>query len=223
MHITVIAKAPVAGLVKTRLCPPCTPEQAAALAAAGLADTMDNIDSMIETRHATRPSDAVRTLLLDGVPQHWMSPTWRVIAQRGEGLGDRLRNGFTDLGPGVITGMETPHVAALLDLALDAVAAGCDVLGPAEDGGYWVIGLCKRTVNCVADVFDGVAMSTSTTGAQQLDRLRRIGRSTVSLPVARDLDDFADLIAVANSGRRGRLATLAGAIVDGLPRRVVKV
>ena len=212
MHITVIAKAPVAGLVKTRLCPPCTPEQAAAVAAAGLADTVDAIDASV----ADAQSCARRVLLLDGVVQAWMPTAWAVVAQRGDQLGERLCNGFFDLGPGVITGMETPHVAHLLAGALEAISAGHDVIGPAEDGGYWMIGLCARTLRNLPAVFDGVPMSTSTTYAVQRERLHRAGRSILTLPLARDLDDFADLCAVAASGRTGRLAAMARDLVDGL-------
>ena len=216
MHVTVIAKAPVPGRVKTRLCPPCSPQQAAALAAAGLAETMSGIDATLHARSAKRRTGVMRTLLLDGTPQPWMSSAWRVIAQRGEGLADRLANGFSDLGPGVIIGMETPHITPLLGRALDAVSAGNDVFGPAEDGGYWMIGLCARTAARALEVFDGVVMSTSTTGAVQLERLKRIGQSPVVFPVARDLDDFDDLLAIAESSREGELATLARATVDAL-------
>jgi glycosyltransferase A (GT-A) superfamily protein (DUF2064 family) len=207
MHITIIAKAPVAGRVKTRLCPPCSPQQAAAIAAAGIADTIDAIEAALRRRSGAA-SPVIPTLLLDGEPQAWIPPSWRVVPQRGDGLAERLRNGFVDLGPGAIIGMETPHVAGHLVAALADIAAGRDVLGPAEDGGYWAIGLCASTTWHAGAVFDGVPMSTSITGEQQLRRLERFGTPR-RLPLARDLDDFADLVAVADSGRSGRLPRLA--------------
>lgn len=212
LHATVVAKAPVAGRVKTRLSPPCTPEQAAAVAAAGLADTLDAVAALtVDRAIAVR-----RTLLLDGAVQPWMPATFDVVAQRGDGLAARLRNGFADLGPGVVVGMETPHVAPMLGHALELVADGDDVLGLAEDGGYWMIGLSARTVDRVDDVFSGVPMSTSRTGAVQLRRLRRAGGHVHLLPSARDLDDWDDLVAVAASGRAGRLPTVARTLVDRL-------
>lgn len=204
MHITIVAKTPVPGRVKTRLCPPCTPQQAADIARAGVLDTIDAIDRALRTRHG-----ATRTLLLDGNVEPWMPLHWRVVAQRGNGLAARLGNGFEDLGEGIIVGMETPHVASLLPGALRHLREGNDVLGPAEDGGYWAIGLCERTAGHAAKVFDGVEMSTSTTGDDQLRRLRALGGRVALLPEARDLDDYADLCAIAGSGRQGRLGAIA--------------
>lgn len=207
-HVTIVTKTPVAGRVKTRLCPPCTPEEAASVATAGILDTIDAIDDIrgIET--------ALRALLLDGDVQAWMPGDHVVVAQRGDGLGERLRNGFDELGPGVVIGMETPHVAHHLGTALAAIRAGRDVIGLAEDGGYWAIGLCARTVRRLDAVFRNVPMSTSHTGAAQLGRLVAIGgRPPHLLPTARDLDTFDDLVAVARSGRSGRLPTIARATV----------
>lgn len=205
MHVTVVAKAPVPGRVKTRLCPPCTPHQAADIATAAIADTLDAIDATLDV--TTR-----RVLLLDGDAQPWMPAHWKVIPQRGHGLGERLRNGFADLGPGIITGMETPHVAGLLADALRSVAHGIDVIGLADDGGYWTIGLSSRTIVRLDKVFDGVPMSTSSTGELQVARLRALGAIHL-LPTARDLDTIDDLRAVATSHRAGRLPELARSIV----------
>ncbi|CAN5627665.1 DUF2064 domain-containing protein [soil metagenome] len=209
MHITIIAKTPVPGLVKTRLCPPCTHEQAAAIARAGMLDTIEAIDGAFQVAR-----DATRTLLLDGDVETWMPANWQVEPQRGDGLLERIRNGFYDLGPGIIVGMETPHVAALLPDAIDHLLAGRNLLGLADDGGYWAIGLCARAAAQVDEVFGAIEMSTSTTGEQQLRRLQALGSETVLLPHARDLDDYADLCAIAESDRGGRLGDLARQIVN---------
>ncbi len=189
MHLTVIAKEPRPGFVKTRLCPPCTPDEAAAIAAAALADTLDEMDEL-----ATRnPGDVRRLLLFDGDATTWVRPGWEVVAQRGRGLAERLANAFDDLGRGVIVGMETPHVVASLGAALDAVAAGGDGIGLAGDGGYWAIAL--GTVD--RRVFDAVPMSTSNTGLAQLRRLHAHGRSVRRLRFARDLDTYDDVVHAA--------------------------
>lgn len=218
LHATIIAKTPEPGHVKTRLCPPCSYEQAAAVATAGLLDTVDAID-VIPGIEAAR-----RTLLLAGARRPWMPGHYEVAGQRGDGLGERLRNGFADLGPGVVIGMETPHAAHHLGEALAAVRAGRDVIGPAVDGGYWTIGLCASTLARLDEVFDGVPMSAASTGVAQLARLRAIAhRPPLVLPAARDLDTFDDLVAVAASGRDGRLGPLARRLVGTLraapPRR----
>src|SRR5215217_5979419 len=91
MQILVMAKAPVPGRVKTRLCPPCTPEQAAAIAAAALADTLDVAGGVPAVRH---------TLVLEGA--HPVPAGWACVPQRGDGLGERLANAFADTAlPGV--------------------------------------------------------------------------------------------------------------------------
>ena len=212
VHITIVAKAPVAGRVKTRLCPPCTFEQAADIAAAGLADTIDAIDAIPGIGQARR------TLLLDGVAQRWMPDDYAIVPQRGDDLCERLRNGFADLGPGVITGMETPHVAHLLGAAATLVRNGTDVLGLAEDGGYWAIGLSAATIERLDEVFDAVPMSTPTTGAIQLRRLRSVGARVELLASARDLDTIDDLYAVATAGRPGRLPRVARNVIADLAR-----
>jgi uncharacterized protein len=189
VHLTVIAKEPRPGHVKTRLCPPCTPTEAAAVAAAALTDTLDAVDALCSQRR-----DAVeRVLLFDGDPTGWCRTGWRAHAQRGGALGERLANGFDDLGPGVIVGMETPHVVDGLHAALDAVQDGRDAIGLATDGGYWAIAL--GTVDRA--VFAGVPMSATHTGLSQLRRLHLLGRLVVRLPIARDLDNFDDLVDAA--------------------------
>ncbi len=206
MHVTIIAKAPVAGDVKTRLCPPCTPEQAARIAAAALADTFAAVD---EVAAAT---GARRVLLLDGTGQEWMPTTFEVVSQRGDGLGQRLGNGFLDLGPGVIVGMETPHVVSALAGAIEAASCGVDTIGLALDGGYWMIGLCAESAAMAHDLFEGVAMSATHTGLSQLRRMHACGCRVRLLPTARDLDTVDDLEAVAVSGRGGTLAAVAAEV-----------
>jgi glycosyltransferase A (GT-A) superfamily protein (DUF2064 family) len=214
VHVTIITKAPESGRVKTRLCPPCTLEEAAAVAAAALADTIHAVDAVVadDARRRGDGSPVRRVLLLDGAPGEWIPPGFEIVAQRGGDLGERLANGFADLGPGVIVGMDTPWACRWLGTAIDAVAAGFDVIGLATDGGYWVIGLA------VVDgaVFSGVPMSASHTGVAQLHRLHDLGRRVRLLPMARDLDGVDDLVAVAASGSEGRLGPTARAVVARL-------
>jgi uncharacterized protein len=207
MHVTIIAKAPVAGKVKTRLCPPCTPEQAARVAAAALADTFAAVD---EVAAAT---GARRVLLLHGASQDWMPTTFEVVAQRGDGLAQRLCNGFLDLGPGVIVGMETPHVVPALAGAIEAARCGVDTVGLALDGGYWMIGLCAESAAMADDLFDGAAISATHTGLSQIRRMHAHGRRVRLLPTARDLDTVDDLQAVARRGGGGTLAVVAAEVL----------
>ena len=210
MHLTVIAKAPIAGRVKTRLCPPCTHGQAAEIAAAALADTFDAI-TMVVSGTGVRP-----VLLIEGEPPVFTPAEFDVLPQRGDGLEQRLRHGFCDLGPGVIVGMDTPQAVAGLGAALGRLERGVDVLGLAIDGGYWAIGLACADDDFLTAVFGDVPMSTSRTGVYQLRRLHQLGRSVHMLASTRDLDTVGDLLAAAAGPRVGRLGDVARAIAATL-------
>ena len=183
-----MAKAPVPGRAKTRLCPPLAPAQAAALAEAALADTLQAV--------AWTPA-ARKIVALDGGPGAWLPPGFELMQQRGARLGERLANAVADVGePLLLLGMDTPQLTrALLCEALQRLAEpGADaVLGPTADGGYWTIGLRVPDPR----VFDGVPMSTAATAARQRARLRELGLRTTQLASLRDVDTFEDALAVA--------------------------
>ncbi|MFA9401204.1 MAG: DUF2064 domain-containing protein, partial [Acidobacteriota bacterium] len=164
--LLVIAKAPVPGRSKTRLCPPCTTAQAAELAEAAIADTLDAV---------SQTDCGGRTIVLDGEPGEWLPEGIGVVPQADGGLGDRLAAAFAACdGPALLIGMDTPQVSpALLTDSLERLARpGTDaVLGPCVDGGYWAIGFRRAH----PEAFVGVPMSTSMTGDIQLERLRRLG------------------------------------------------
>lgn len=190
-RLLVIAKAPVPGRVKTRLCPPCTPEQAAAVAAAALADTL-------AAGSTSRAAD--RILVLDG--RHPAPPGWQTVAQHGDGLGDRLANAFTEQAahrrPVLLVGMDTPQLTpAHLDDAMRLLTApdGPDaVLGAAVDGGWWALGLRAAAHGaCLRDI----PTSTATTGADTLRALRARRLDVAELPRLRDVDTAADAREVA--------------------------
>lgn len=195
--LIVIAKAPVAGRVKTRLCPPCTPAEAAGLARAALADTL--------ARVLEAPVDR-RVLVLDGQPGDWLPAGFEVIAQRGRGLDERLATAFADVGgPALLVGMDTPQLS--VDLLVEGVRALADpqvdaVLGPASDGGYWCIGLREPR----ADALVGVPMSVRETCRRQRDRLRSLDLRVRELGRLRDVDRIDDALAVAATIPRSRFA-----------------
>lgn len=199
--IIVIAKEPVSGLSKTRLCPPCDPEQAAALARASLEDTLEVV--------ATVPA-ARRVLALDGEAGPWLPQGFEVIPQRGDGLDERLAAAFEDTGcPALLVGMDTPQLSkASLTSALSALMSpgiGA-VLGPAEDGGFWAIGLRAGD----RGLLEGIPMSVAETGARQRERLEKYGLQVHMLERMRDVDLFPDALAAAAEAPHSRFAaTLA--------------
>jgi rSAM/selenodomain-associated transferase 1 len=186
--ILIIAKEPVPGRVKTRLTPPYTPEQAAALAAAALADTLEV---------AARTQAALRTLALSGTPGPWVPPGVRVLPQRGDGLDERLAHAFADAYDGrplVLIGMDTPQVTpALLAAAAAALRTHDAAFGPATDGGFWLLGLREPDPALLA----GVPMSRPDTGRRQLARLAAAGLGVALLPALTDVDTPADVERVA--------------------------
>ena len=186
--LVVMAKQPLAGHVKTRLCPPLDHAQAAALAEAALADTLNAV--------AWTPARR-RVLALDGEPGDWLPAGFDVVAQRGAGLAERLANATSDVAqPLLFVGMDTPQLTrALLVDALEQLARpGVDaVVGPTTDGGFWTIGLREPD----PEVFAGVPMSCAATGAAQRARLDELGLTTVELEALRDVDSYEDAVAVA--------------------------
>jgi rSAM/selenodomain-associated transferase 1 len=188
VNVLVVAKTPEPGRVKTRLCPPCTPEQAARVAAAALADTLDTVSAAPAT---------LRTLVVEG--PHPAPPGWARIPQRGAGLGARLAHAFADTRrpatPSLLIGMDTPQVTTdrLADAA-DLLRTADAVIGLAEDGGWWALGLAEPAH---ATMLRDVPTSQPTTGARTFAALRRRGLRVAALPVLRDVDTAADARAVA--------------------------
>ncbi|MFD6415328.1 DUF2064 domain-containing protein [Streptomyces sp. NPDC060194] len=195
--LLVIAKAPVAGRVKTRLTPYFSPGQAAALAAAALADTLDAVLATPARR---------RVLVLDGEPGGWVPPGVEVVPQSAGGLDERLAAAFGGCaGPALLVGMDTPQLTP----ALLAPAAGADAwrdcdawFGPALDGGFWALGLSAPD----PELLRGVPMSTPETGRLQRARLTDAGLRVRDLPPLRDVDTPADAIEVAALAPGGRFA-----------------
>lgn len=192
LTIAVVAKEPRPGAVKTRLSPPCTAEQAADLARAMLADTL----SVVAAAPAAR-----RLLVLDGEPGDWVPAGFEVVGQVAGTLDVRLAH-VLDLvdGPTVLIGMDTPQLTPdLLSCDFDAYPAW---LGPADDGGYWAIGLAEPDPRHVL----GVPMSQPHTCAAQRQALAAGGLDVATLPVLRDVDSWDDAVAVSRDAPRTRFA-----------------
>ena len=198
-QVIVIAKEPVPGRVKTRLTPPFTPQEAAQLAEAAIADTLAAVAATPVAR---------RVLALAGSPGPWLPPGFDVIAQSGGGLDVRLGRAFADCHAGralpmVLIGMDTPQVTPeLLTAAVTPLLTGeADAtFGPAADGGFWLLGLCRPDPRLIA----GVPMSTGDTGRIQRERLTAAGLRVRDLRELTDVDTFAEAeqVAAATPGSR---------------------
>jgi glycosyltransferase A (GT-A) superfamily protein (DUF2064 family) len=221
--IVVLAKEPVPGQVKTRLCPPCTDEQAAALAGAALLDTLASV----------RSSGALHRVValgagpggLPAVDVLALRAEWGLVLvpQREGGLGARIAGAFADAAtalsasmPMLLVGMDTPQASpALLDRCLAALGRrGVDAaLGLADDGGWWALGLRDPAR---AELVAPVPMSTSDTGRLTLTALRAAGLRVAALPVLRDVDRWADALAVSAAAPGTRFAAGVSRVAAGL-------
>lgn len=199
----VVAKAPVAGEVKTRLGADIGMGAATEVAAAALLDTLGACQAAFGVEHCLVAlsgdlSAAARAeeigAALDG---------WRVFPQRGDGLAERLAAAHADAGPDgplLQVGMDTPQLT--VDRLHDAAAAlaGVDaLLGPADDGGWWVLGLHQRGAGAV---LHAVPMSAPTTYDDTRRALEDSGLRVGATVALRDVDTVhdADLVAAEASG-----------------------
>jgi glycosyltransferase A (GT-A) superfamily protein (DUF2064 family) len=205
----VVAKAPVPGAVKTRLGREIGMERAARLAAAALLDTFESCAAAfgVERCHL-----ALAGRLADSVAPEELARRargWTVHPQRGATFAARLRHAHQDAaarGAAVVQiGMDTPQVrpAELRRAARQLVRTSSAVLGPAADGGWWLLGVGDPAL---VGHLDGVPMSTSATGALTTTALRRAGATVATAAVLRDVDTAADAEAVAGQAPRTRFA-----------------
>jgi len=210
-QLVVLAKAPVPGRVKTRLTPPFTPHEAAMLAEAALADTLEAGASASFARHVLALADQWAT---PGALRAELPGRFEVVPQRGGGLDERIGAAFDDAYalqrvPVVLIGMDTPQVTpGLLETVAQPLVSGdADaVFGPAVDGGFWLLGL--RTPD--PELIRGVPMSVAETGQVQLARLRAAGLRVRQVPELVDVDTVADAVLVARQAPGSRFAAALG-------------
>ncbi len=207
--VLVVAKAPVVGRVKTRLGVRIGMAAAAELAAAALLDTIDACAAYAPGRcHLALEGDLAQARR--GAEVRRRLSGWRVFAQEGQGLGERLAHAHGHLaGPRVQVGMDTPQVTpAQLGEVVAGLEAHRAVVAPATDGGWWALAL---RVPGDARVLRRVTMSTADTARRTraaLATLRDPGGPAYSVGTAAELTDVdtvsdADQVGVASSGEFG--------------------
>lgn len=219
--LLVVAKAPVPGLAKTRLTPPATPRQAAAIAAAALLDTLTAVRATPRAVPVVAlTGDLDRACDADELRAALAGTT--VIEQRGDGFAARLANAHADAAqrcpglPIVQIGMDTPQVTPELLAGTAALLADGDVvLGPAEDGGWWALGL--RDPHRAAALRD-VPMSRGDTAARTLAALARRGTDAMITETLSDVDTIETACEVAQSIPDSRFAAALGAVAVGVAR-----
>jgi rSAM/selenodomain-associated transferase 1 len=198
--VVVLAKYPTPGRVKTRLAARIGTEAAAALYGAFVRDLARRLRVVgCPVWWAVTPA---------GAPFMALVRSRRCFPQRGRDLGARMDHATRVVaertgGAIIVLGADAPHVPArTLLAAARALARGADVvLGPAADGGYWMIGVGRP---CRA-LFEDVAWSTPGVAAATRRRIRRLGLRCVEVATGWDVDDPRDLVRLART-IRGRPA-----------------
>ncbi len=192
----IMTKAPEAGKVKTRLTPPLSSAEAAALNICFLRDLSESI------AQATRVSPANGVAIYTPVGKEMaydeiLPNGFVMIAQRGEDFGERLSNAVSDLlsagfDSACLINSDSPTVpAANFAEAANELARPGDriVIGPSDDGGYYLIGLKQLHRR----LFEDIDWSTERVLEQTLERAKEIGVPVHQLPSDFDVDDRATL------------------------------
>jgi glycosyltransferase A (GT-A) superfamily protein (DUF2064 family) len=211
--VLIVAKAPVPGLAKTRLCPPLTHSGAADVAAAALLDTLevaqravDGDRSRVVLSFTGSLAEAARRDELDNA-----SGGCHLVAQRGDTFGERLANAHLDAAalsagsPVIQIGMDTPQSTP--DQLIEAARVVADhqlgVIGDAGDGGWWLLGLPDASA---ARALTDVPMSRPDTGLLTRKALARSGVELADITALSDVDTWQDALEVASGHPDTRFA-----------------
>ena len=205
--LAVMAKAPRPGKVKTRLQPPLTAEEAAALNVCFLRDTTENIAGVAAEGGAqgvvcyTPVGDEA---MFDGL----LPEGFALIAQRGDSFGERLLLALGDMlqcgfGAVCLIDSDSPTMPkAALQAAVEALQAPGDrvVLGGSADGGYYLIGLKAAH----PEPFEQITWSTPSVLEETVRQVRGAGLELVELPTWYDVDEAVTLTALEDELLEGR-------------------
>jgi rSAM/selenodomain-associated transferase 1 len=221
--IAVMAKAPRPGACKTRLVPPLTPEQAASLSAAFLRDITENIFSAGEKIYGCIAyAPAGLESLFDG---HLAPNTGLILADGSpkmpagvEGFGRCLYHAIDSLladgfHSAIVLNSDSPTLPnSFLARAAEILAQPGDraVLGPADDGGYFLLGVKSAH----AHLFTDIAWSTADVAAQTRARAQDIGLELLELPSWYDVDDASSLHRLIDDLANGAHAPATAACLD---------
>lgn len=190
--VAIMAKAPRPGDVKTRLCPPLSPAQAADLGRAFLLDKIAQVRALRGVTPAIAFTPEGEQALFER-----LAPGFTLVPQRGNDLGARLHGTLDELlrrghAAALAIDSDTPTLPSeCLEQAVSV--SGADdvdvVLGPTEDGGYYLVGVREAR----RELFEAIPWSTAAVLTTTLARARAAGLRTLCLPSWFDVDTPADL------------------------------
>jgi rSAM/selenodomain-associated transferase 1 len=207
--LCIMAKAPEPGRVKTRLCPPLSPDDAAELYRCFLLDKIAQARQVVGVEPVLAYAPAEAAAVFEA-----LAPDFTLLAQRGADLTARLKAVCDEIFRGgceaaILIDSDTPTLPTeRLERAVAIISDGGHdlVLGPSEDGGYYLIGLRRPH----PEIFEGMRWSTPSVLEETLRRARALGLRSTTLSAWYDVDTAADL---------ARLQADLAAGPDGLPPR----
>lgn len=223
--LIIFAKAPIPGQVKTRLCPPLTPDEAASLHGSFVLDALERS----READAKGPVTVDRFLACAPPADHVFFKIMeerqrvRLLPQSGDNLGARMDQAFKEVFSlgyqrALVVGTDVPSLPSSCYREAFTLLSDHDlVLGPSLDGGYYLIGL-KRSV---PDLFMEIPWSTDKVCSLTRTKAEALGLQTALLPTRRDVDTIDDLLAaIEEEGlsvrTTGALRLLAGRLKSRL-------
>ncbi len=190
--LILFAKAPIEGEVKTRLCPPLTPDEAASLHGSLVMDLLERCHALKGMDRILAGSPTQDHPFFRAMKKRFTIPIWEQV---GGDLGERMAQAFQSaLGSPyqstIIIGTDIPGITApLLTMASKNLQDYDIVLGPTLDGGYYLIGLKSPA----SELFRNIPWSTEDVFSCTHEKTKAMGLSLKVLPKLRDLDTIEDL------------------------------
>ena len=180
--LIIFLRAPRVGEVKTRLASKLSREGACA-AYRQLVDTLvRNLRKLSNVELCYAPTDGEKEIA------HWLQPGWTSLPQSEGDLGARLNDAFAR-GPALIIGSDCPYITPKDVREADEALQSHDVvIGPATDGGYWLIGLKQPR----PELFTNIRWSSDSVLAETLSRVRAAGLKLHLLRILGDVDTAED-------------------------------
>ena len=207
--LIVFAKAPIAGEVKTRLCPPLTPDEAASLHGSLVLDLLERNQTLKGCDRILAGSPTPDHPFFSAMNTRFKIPIWEQV---GDDLGARMAHAFqsaleSPYQTAIIIGTDIPGIfTSLISTAFKSFQDHDVVVGPTEDGGYYLIGLRSP----IPELFQDIPWSTDTVFSLTREKAKAMGLSLKVLPMLRDLDTIEDLQAFIQESKDRKSQIFSG-------------
>ncbi len=207
--LIIFAKSPVPGLVKTRLCPPLVPDEAATLHGSLVLDTLERTKSLVTFDRFLACAPSNQHPFFQTMATRHQIELWEQIPDAD--LGQRMDHAFSmaferKYSYAIIIGSDLPTIdSSILKQALEALSQHDVVIGPSLDGGYYLIGLKTPT----PELFSNIPWSTDQVTPLTQQIATHIGLSMKLLPPQRDLDTIDDLHAFIQNAQDPKQQTIS--------------